>query len=120
MVKLSAQRDSEKDLNQTVEMTEPARVAPECPICGGSDTEVYTTRGSVRYCRCRKVDCSARFKVSRGNSSQIQLAGECPTSKTHDQTRVYKTSGGNNLCICDDCGATWSQTVGVTVAKRKG
>ena len=116
MVKLAAasKDDNEgdkKDVKQTVELTESGRIAPACPVCGSTDTEVYTTRGSVRYCRCREPECAARFKVSKGQTHQINLAGPCPTNPKHDGTRVYRTIAGVNYCICDDCGGQWKRPV---------
>lgn len=35
------------------------------------------------------------------------LAGACPQSPRHENTRVYNTRGATRYCCCDDCGHTW-------------
>lgn len=37
-------------------------------------------------------------------------AGPCPKSKSHPNTRVYRTKGQTRFCVCDDCGETWKKS----------
>lgn len=40
------------------------------------------------------------------------LAGPCPQSERHENTKVYTTKGQIRYCRCDDCGHTWKLPVG--------
>ena len=40
-----------------------------------------------------------------------KIAGPCPDSKNHRNTRVYRTVGRIRYCVCDDCGTTWKRSL---------